>query len=581
MISWKGSVPAATLCALALLAAAFSPIGCGGRAFHGADKSHDGQRPGTQELADIEAGFHDKMVDGPVGIFPKWNTPGLKRMTAHARRTGSVDDWMAAAAAAQGKSGYQFAADCWYKIAKIYRERDNLNMAFYAIREAQQRETKTEVFIDHPADKASLTRKYWTGGRFEPIFGCYNGAFIDDETSLDPVLKIGHNTRRSVSEFNARTGSHHAFFFIYLGYGQPFPKQWAAYLKSQDAGLQIAFEPKDVDEVKDDAYLEQFAADAKASGIPVFLRFASEMNGDWVAYHKSPAKYIKMFRLVASVMHAKAPNTAMVWNPFEIPERKILEYYPGDAAVDWVGVNIYSVLYNDNDPNRVAQWRNPADQLKFVYSNFAGRKPIYIGEFGAANKSSLDMKPRPDYAIVKAAQMLTSLRLIYPRVKAFHWLSMNAIKHAIPGRQLNNYSLLDDPAVTLAYSKLIADPHFLKAYAPRACAPVEADPLKDGASLKGQIRLEAWVKTYNNLPTVIWQIDGKEVSRQVQPGSYPLEFNTGDYSAGKHRIDLYVLDQHGLQVDHDRFTVTFSNSAGQIKPSSDGPAPAIPSGVSH
>lgn len=552
MLHLKGKKPAVTFCLWVLALIGVFLAGCGSRFQSGATVSS-----GEKELAQIDAGFQSKMASGPVGVLPHWHTSSLRSLTAKARRTDSISDWQHAAEEAESHSGMQFAADCWYRIAKIYRRQNNLNMAFYAIREAQDRETKVKLFIDRPADKAALAKKYYSGAKFEPIYGCYNGAFIDDETSLDPVIKSGHNVRRSVSEFNQRTGTHHAFFFIYMGYGQPFPTKWAEYLKSQGAGLQIAFEPTSYDQVKDDDYLKQFAADAKASGIPVFLRFASEMNGAWVAYHKSPAKYIKMFQLVASVMHAAAPNVAMVWNPFSIPERKILPYYPGDEAVDWVGVNIYSVLFNDNDPKRVAEWRNPADQIKYVYSQFAARKPIYIGEFGAANKSSLTMVSRPDYAVVKATQMLTSLRLIYPRIKVFHWLSMNAIKHAIPGRQLNDYSLLDEPAVTMAYQALMANPYFLKEYQDKASAPMEADALTSGTKVKGKIQLEAWVKTYNNLPTVIWQVDGKEVSRQVLPGSYPLELDTDSYSSGKHRIDLFVLDQHGYQVAHESVSLVF------------------------
>ncbi len=513
----------------------------------------------SQLLDGVIASFEAKMDKGPIGVKPNWETQNVKRLTAIARRVNSVLAWENAAAAAEHYHGWQFSSDCWYKVAKIYEHQHDLNMAFWSIREAQARETKVQLFIDRPSNRFKLISKYYSGAKFEPIYGCYNGAFIDDETSLSPVMQEGHNTRRSVAEFNQRTGAHHAFFFIYMGYGQPFPKRWAAYLKSQGAGLQIAFEPNSYHEVKDDSYLETFAADAKASGIPIFLRFASEMNGEWVPYHRSPQKYIAMFRLVASVMHKKAPNVAMVFCPFEIPERKILRYYPGNKAVDWVGVNIYSVIYNDNDSHRIAEWRNPADQLKFIYSHFAADKPIYIGEFGAANRSSLDNVSRPDYAIVKATQMLTALRLIYPRVKAFHWLSMNAIKHAIPGRQLNDYSLLDDPEVTLAYQGLIGNPYFLKQYEPLAMAPIEADKLHSETVVSGDVTFEAWVKTYNNLPTVVWLLDGKELSRDVLPGSYPLSLDTKKYSNGRHILTLVVMDQHGYQVARRDRAITIKN----------------------
>ena len=55
-------------------------------------------------------------------------------------------------------------------------------------------------------------------------------------------------------------------------------------------------------------------------------------------------------------------------------------------------------------------------------------------------------------------QLYSALPRLYPRVKAVHWLSMNNLKHAMPGRQLNNYSLLDEPAVAAQYARLRKKP---------------------------------------------------------------------------------------------------------------------------
>src|SRR5690606_9868459 len=110
--------------------------------------------------------------------------------------------------------------------------------------------------------------------------------------------------------------------------------------------VHIAFEPNDgLDKVKDDEYLREFADDLAATKAPIFLRYASEMNGDWVKYHGDPELYREKFRLVSKVMKERAPNVAMVWCPFSTPVGSIPDYYPGDEWVDWVGVNIYSVTY--------------------------------------------------------------------------------------------------------------------------------------------------------------------------------------------------------------------------------------------
>ena len=156
------------------------------------------------------------------------------------------------------------------------------------------------------------------------------------------------------------------------------------------------------------------------------------MNGDWTAstYGGNPALYRQKFQLVASVMHSVAPNVALVWCPNEIPEATIPSYFPGDDAVDWVGVNFYSVLYTDGDRARAADWRNPVDALDYVYRTYSPLHPIMVGEWAATHRSVEDSEDRDDFAISKIQQFYSELPLRYPRVKAVNWLSMNTMRYA-------------------------------------------------------------------------------------------------------------------------------------------------------
>jgi hypothetical protein len=450
------------------------------------------------------------------------------------------------------------ASRIYYRLADYFKGRDDMNSSLAEIRTAQAYETKAGIhMVAGTLSEAELDAND-THARLEPRYGCYTGAFIDHEVSL-PKHTMDGSLRRDIVAFNQRTGVHHASFFIYLGYGKPFPKQWVENLKKNGAMAQIAFEPTSYDQVQDDHYLRQFARDAKASGVPIFLRFASEMNGDWVAYHPSPERYVAMFRLVSKVMHEETENVAMVWCPFEIPQRYIEPYYPGKDAVDWVGVNIYSVLYNDNDPGRNAQQRNPADALKFIYKTYSKDHPIMIGEFGAANKSSLDMVARSDYAIMKMRQFYSCLPLLYPRVKAVHWLSMNAIQHADPGRQLNDYSLLEDADITEAYKEVNASPYFLKEYQPRAVSTVSYRKPTDGDTVSGKVRFEGWIKTYTNTPTAVWLVDGKEVFRSSSPAEYGFDWDSASHPNGDANLELVVIDRQGFEVTRRSVNLKVAN----------------------
>jgi hypothetical protein len=121
-----------------------------------------------------------------------------------------------------------------------------------------------------------------------------------------------------------------------------------------------------------------------AQGVPIMVRFAHEMNGDWYAWKMRPALYREKFRLLANTIHSTATNTAMVWAPNyggdypfgvyrgmsrstytngygTLADWYLLDsngdgvltngnvlrddpyapFYPGDRYVDWVGMTLY------------------------------------------------------------------------------------------------------------------------------------------------------------------------------------------------------------------------------------------------
>lgn len=496
----------------------------------------------------VESLFSNQLQSGSLDTLYSPSSGSLNRLVYEAKFRNSASDYESAGKLAVQEHRYNLASRCFKIASTIFDQKGDHNMSFYSYVRAQRYDSQIGIFVRRPSSEVDW-RDNFSHARLEPKLGCYAGAFIDNESDLEVAMNRGEpDLRRSPTQFNQLTGLHHSFFFIYLGYGKPFPKKWAALLKANQCGLQIAFEPMRYGEVKDNNYLRRFARDAANSGIPIFIRFASEMNGNWVPYHDSPSKYIHMFQTVSAVFHSLAPNVAMLWCPFEEPQRLINEYYPGDDAVDWVGVNIYSVLYNDNDPRRNAQLRNPSDQLAYVYKEYANKKPIAIGEYGASHMAQWNMKTRDDFAIIKMNQFYNSLKLIYPRVKMVNWLSMNSIKHAMPGRQLNDYSLLDSTPVLSAYHNLLQSNYFLKYYRPRAIATDAYVPAEDGLDVSGKVKFEAWIKTYTNLPTAVWLLDGKEISRLVNPGDYALKLNSDLLSNGAHQLSLVVLDNNGFRV---------------------------------
>jgi len=288
--------------------------------------------------------------------------------------------------------------------------------------------------------------------KYEPQKGVYLGAYVLQDSTIN----------YDMARFNELTGKKHASFFKYVGYGQPCPEDWLEDVREVGAVPHIAWEPNDgLDVVQDDTYLRTFARKLKEYGEPVFLRFASEMNGDWTAYHGDPEKYIEKWRLVHNVMEEEAPNVMMVWTVFTFPQATIMEYYPGDEYVDWVGVNIYNVIYHNNNPKQRADHEDPLELLDYVYNTFSERKPIQISEFGATHFTITDNKEYVDFAIAKITRMYEGLKTKYPRVKSIFYFDVNNLVDGVAGRRINNYAITDNEKILNTYAKLINNSHYL------------------------------------------------------------------------------------------------------------------------
>ncbi|KXS20743.1 glycoside hydrolase family 26 protein [Gonapodya prolifera JEL478] len=108
-------------------------------------------------------------------------------------------------------------------------------------------------------------------------------------------------------------------------------------------------------------------------GVPIFLRFAHEMNGNWLPYGQRPIAFQRAWRRLTSAVRQRTNLTAMVWAPnmgagypfsttqyspangtdefkaldtngdgeLTNKDDPYLPFWPGRDWVDWVGISIY------------------------------------------------------------------------------------------------------------------------------------------------------------------------------------------------------------------------------------------------
>lgn len=298
----------------------------------------------------------------------------------------------------------------------------------------------------------SSTRPNYKLAKAEPVTGAYLGAYVLQNPTID----------YSMAEFNKLAGKQHASFFKYVGYGEPFPTEWVREVKAEGAFPHIAWEPnKGLAEVKDDAYLRGFANAARKADVPIFLRFASEMNGTWTNYSGDPALYIHTWRMVHDIFEEAAPKTAMVWTVLNVPERPIEDYYPGDDYVDWVGINVYNVRYHNGDLKQPSDFEDPLQMIDYVYNRFSRRKPIQLSEYGATHYTVTDEVRDHEFAISKINRLYDSLPELYPRVKAVFYFDVNNLTEYNEVRRINDYSITNEKQLTEAYKQATANPYYL------------------------------------------------------------------------------------------------------------------------
>ena len=288
--------------------------------------------------------------------------------------------------------------------------------------------------------------------KLEPVAGCYLGA-LDDYADHDDAGRFGRRIGRPL-----------ALCYDYSPYGAPFPAEWVR--RQADAGraVQIAWEPHDIYAVQDDEYLNQWAKDAAACGCPVFLRFGGEMNGNWTPWGHDPAAYRRAFRLVHTVVNRYASNVALVWAPGAVPTYNLDNYYPGDDAVDWVGISLYLVRYYDDNVNRPAFNDGPASFIAPFYAKYAARKPLCLTECGISRRSRAEGQDADEYASARIFDLMDAIKIRFPRLKMFCWFPRNNLATARAGRQLNDYSLPDGSGALAAFRTAVADPYFLSRF---------------------------------------------------------------------------------------------------------------------
>jgi hypothetical protein len=187
--------------------------------------------------------------------------------------------------------------------------------------------------------------------------------------------------------------------------------------------VQPDYQLADVISGRYDAYVRDWARDAKRWGHPFFLRFNWEMNGDWFPWAEGAngnrrGDYVRAWRHVHDIFSdVGATNAIWTWCPnvdFESKLQDLETLYPGDGYVEWTCLDGYNAGTN---PAKDERWRS-FDQLyrrtyDEVTTQIAPNTPMVLGEVASSEQGGSKAQWITD--------MLRALPNDYPKIRGLLW----------------------------------------------------------------------------------------------------------------------------------------------------------------
>ena len=420
---------------------------------------------------------------------------------------------------------YQKAYEAYYKKAQLLKGKGLMEEYFYVLKKANALFSDVEWYTENSSAPAINLAKY------EPTSGVYIGAFIGSESKYK-TSAFSWNNGNEFDDFNAVTEKKHAMYLDYGSYGNDLTESFqtkVSEIKATGGAMQIAYEPGELKSVTREGIV-LYAKELADTKIPIFLRYASEMNGDWVPWGGNPKEYIQNWRMVHDVMEEYADNVVMVWSPSEMPKNGMFDYYPGDEYVDWVGLSVYNAQFANGDTSQPTDEINPLDALDYIYEEYADRKPIMVSEYAASHEAGRyeERQDTSSFAKTKMTQLYEGIKLKYPRVKAINWFSQNSYRQSVSAR--TNYSLLEgEMNGTLAhYKNQIKDNYYLSDVVNGPYAKVGISSTKsykeiDKKPLSADRKISLHAKTYDPyISKALLKVNG--VFQEID-FSMPFEFS--------------------------------------------------------
>ncbi len=406
--------------------------------------------------------------------------------------------------------------------------------------------------------------------KYEPAAGIYFGSGYD----VDP--RIGTFKWESIKKYFPKKDS---AYLLYLHWEEDIASFDRYYqdARKNSIGVQLAWNIEDsrMDSVlknirQYEAYIRKTARYLSALDIPVFLRFACEMNIK--ENSKDANAYIEAFRYVAGIMRTEASNVAMVWSPndFSAKDRTYEQYYPGDDFVDWIGISTYTGRYFQGKKDwgtlqdsidsvfMTGDYANPLAKIKPILELYGKRKPVMISETGVSHYTKALKEDLSDWASIQLKRLYIYGPMVYPQLKGIFYFNVDGdtlTKH-------DNYSLYGNNKIGTLYNQLVSDEYFLSQIGQTAASRFEKVVDFPVTGTKAAFAVYTVVPKVLQ-PTVQYKLDDKILgsSRDLP---YGMTVDFGGLTPGEHKLTIEVY--HGnSRMGVRNYQVIINSGQVQIK----------------
>ena len=272
--------------------------------------------------------------------------------------------------------------------------------------------------------------------KYEPEKKCYAGIFIEqtDGNFIEEFEKYT-NTKPSIYMYSQKLDDSYPLSWVLNGYSN---------LKTPFITI---LPPDDEKDLFNKELVKNLAKDFGKLQIPMFVSIYPVNN----YFENKNNEYIKFLQDAKTYFELYAPNVAILWSIDKKIAYKADDFYPGDNYVDWVGLDIYEDIDENNRLDRMFK------EFDFFYKNYANKKPIFIN-LAISHFGSTSYNYNIDDKINELKRYFNQMPFKYGRLKMINYINYDTFKTKSINKQ--NYLVTDNKKILEAYTKALNDDIF-------------------------------------------------------------------------------------------------------------------------